>query len=90
MGWCGGTEVASEFVELCDKYVPRHCQFAFLKKAFTSLEDMDWDCQGDLLGDIDVKNPTPIDKVVLKVLNKMHPGWFEDEEPDPEDDRDDS
>lgn len=86
MGWGSGTEVAREFVELCDKYVPRTSQAAFLKRAFTALENMDWDCQGDLFG-----GSRPIDKLAEKVLRKMNPDWYTDEDDyDPEDDRDDS
>lgn len=86
MGWSGGTEVAGVLIELCNKYVPRASQSAFLKRAFTCLENLDWDCQGDIMS-----GSRPIDKLVRKVMHKMHPSWRHDEdEYDPEDDRDDS
>lgn len=84
MGWCSGTDVASTFVDLCDKYVPRQCQEVFLKKAFTELENMDWDCQHDLFG-----GKRPIDKLAEKVLKKMNPDWYDDEGDD-RDEGDDS
>lgn len=86
MGWCSGTEVAQELVDLCEKYVPRTNQAAFLKRGFTCLRNMDWDCPHDLFG-----GSRTIDKLAEQVLKKIDPEWYEDEdEYDPEDDRDDS
>lgn len=69
MGWCSGTEVFDAMVpaiigENVDKKET-------LKKLINTLEDLDWDCQGD--SDY-YEHP-----LVAEVMRELHPDWFEDE-----------
>lgn len=72
MGWGSGTEIASDMVDLCIKYVPLESRKAFLVYAFKGLENNDWDTQMDLCCDTD----DPNFELIQSAFKELHPNWY--------------
>ena len=75
MGWCSGSEFMLFFLELADEYVDKDRRQDFIKQAVYFLEDNDWDCQEDVIGE---------DSELDEILEELHPDWFDLDEEDEE------
>lgn len=73
MGWCSGTDIFDKVAEkLIDMKLPEEQQEEILTVLIDEMENHDWDCQSD-----SAYYGTPL---MDKILKKLHPHWYEDEE----------
>jgi hypothetical protein len=68
MGWCSGSDIASAMIRAGKKYIPARHRKAFYNDVINALEDHDWDCQGDVMGE---------DELFDEVLKERNPDWYE-------------
>lgn len=70
MGWCSGTEVFDEFVEvLLEQNLDKKDA---IRRIAEGLRDLDWDCESD--------SRYWDHPIVQEVFKELEPEWFEDED----------
>jgi len=73
MGWCSATQI---FDDVCDALLGegenKLTKKAALTAIISALEDGDWDCQQD--------SRYWDHPLVQKIMRKLHPEWFDDED----------
>lgn len=72
MGWASGSDLFGDVIAVLKKHVKDDKQRAKMyKPLIVAFQDHDWDTEMECVD---------ADPVFAKVLKKMHPDWFEDEE----------
>ena len=71
MGWASGSIVMEKIVSFASKYVPDEtARQSFYTEMISALEDQDWDCQDEFLGQDDAYDAA---------IKELHPEWCNEE-----------
>jgi hypothetical protein len=72
MGWCSGTEI---FDVVCEGLLANGADEPkttkeILKELMVTLEDKDWDCQGE--------SSFYNHRLIQEIMRELHPTWFDE------------
>ena len=78
MGWASASRIMSDIIAAIQPRVSdKEARKAIYAPIIDSLEEGDWDTQDECLGE---------DEAYDEVLKEKHPGWYDDEDEDDDED----
>jgi hypothetical protein len=72
MGWCSGSQLFSDVIDVISQNVPdEEDRVVIYKGLISAFEEFDWDTQDECVGE---------DSAYDSALKELHPEWYEDED----------